>query len=244
MKSPHLPLSISCSGVSRGVEIDTAFFTGNQVPRFSIAAAELPSDAADGTQWLPGTAERAAKGGGVQGTAATPEDIDAASAAVSAFAWHELVPVTPLRPGYKDRCVHFIATPGATQRATHLRLNYFPDGGVARLRIWGDVSRDFATELASAPGPIDLAAVENGGKGRRQRSERSGHVYFALCCFIDASFLCHYTWHTRILLVPTTTQELVVLTSTTECPATSYNQGGALIWATGGKLDAIPTGQL
>ena len=109
--------------------------------------------------------ERDSKGGGVQGTAAAPEDIDAAQKAVGLFPWHELVPVTPLRPGYKDRCVHYVATPKALPRATHLRINYFPDGGVARLRVWGDVSRDFATELAAAPGPIDLAAVENGGKG-------------------------------------------------------------------------------
>ena len=45
--------------------------------------------------------------------------------------------------------------------ATHVRLNIFPDGGVARLRVHGIVSpdeRDFA-----ASREIDLAAMERGG---------------------------------------------------------------------------------
>ena len=42
---------------------------------------------------------------------------------------------------------------------THLRLNIFPDGGVARLRVYGEVAANFAAE-----GPVvDLAAIENGG---------------------------------------------------------------------------------
>lgn len=151
--------------LNRGVEIDTAFFTGNQVPKLSIMAAEIPIEDAGGSSWLPDAADRAANGGGVQGTAASQKEIDAADEGTRKFLWHELVPVTSLRPGYRDRCVHFVPTPGSPARTTHLRVNYFPDGGVARLRIWGDVSRNFARELASSPRPIDLAAVENGGKG-------------------------------------------------------------------------------
>jgi len=45
------------------------------------------------------------------------------------------------------------------KRATHLRLNIFPDGGVARLRVHGDVQP--ARLLHGAV--IDLAAIENGG---------------------------------------------------------------------------------
>ena len=43
---------------------------------------------------------------------------------------------------------------------THVRLNIFPDGGVARLRLHGIVVPDF-TKLRSKS--LDLAAVENGG---------------------------------------------------------------------------------
>jgi len=40
---------------------------------------------------------------------------------------------------------------------THVRLNIFPDGGVARLRVYGEVRRELT-------GTVDLAALENGGK--------------------------------------------------------------------------------
>ncbi len=47
-------------------------------------------------------------------------------------------------------------------RATHVRLNIYPDGGVARLRVYGTVLPDWAALLAGGE-PIDLAAVQNGG---------------------------------------------------------------------------------
>ena len=47
-------------------------------------------------------------------------------------------------------------------RVTHLRLNIFPDGGVARLRVHGEPTPDWA-KLAKR-GEIDLAAVENGAR--------------------------------------------------------------------------------
>ena len=43
---------------------------------------------------------------------------------------------------------------------THLRLNIFPDGGVARLRVHGDVVPDWARLRGRL---LDLAAVEHGG---------------------------------------------------------------------------------
>jgi allantoicase len=44
---------------------------------------------------------------------------------------------------------------------THVRLNIFPDGGVARLRLYGDVVPDWHREGGLAT-DIDLAAIENG----------------------------------------------------------------------------------
>jgi allantoicase len=44
---------------------------------------------------------------------------------------------------------------------THLRLNIFPDGGVARLRVHGEVVPD--ARLFRAGREVDLAAIENGG---------------------------------------------------------------------------------
>lgn len=45
---------------------------------------------------------------------------------------------------------------------THLRLNIFPDGGVARLRVYGEVVVDW-DRLAQRMRAVDLAAIEHGG---------------------------------------------------------------------------------
>ena len=45
---------------------------------------------------------------------------------------------------------------------THLRLNIFPDGGVARLRVYGEVAIDWA-RVARSGRAVDLASIMNGG---------------------------------------------------------------------------------
>ena len=45
---------------------------------------------------------------------------------------------------------------------THLRLNIFPDGGVARLRVYGDAVVDWA-RLARGERSLDLTAIQHGG---------------------------------------------------------------------------------
>ena len=68
--------------------------------------------------------------------------------------WTELLPKSALRGDAKNP---FAIT--STQRFTHLRLNIFPDGGVARLRVHGIAVPDwkrFGSE-------VDLASVESGG---------------------------------------------------------------------------------
>ncbi|GII59943.1 putative allantoicase [Sphaerisporangium krabiense] len=71
-----------------------------------------------------------------------------------AAAWTEIVPRVRLSG---DAAHGFpVADP---RRYTHVRLNIFPDGGVARLRVHGEVVPDPAL-LAGLT--IDLAALENG----------------------------------------------------------------------------------
>lgn len=48
------------------------------------------------------------------------------------------------------------------QRFTHLRFKIYPDGGVARLRVYGEVAPDWDA-LKRIAGEVDLAAVEHGG---------------------------------------------------------------------------------
>jgi allantoicase len=75
---------------------------------------------------------------------------------LAGLAWREILPRTPLTGNAR----HPVAVAGAPS-ATHLRLRIFPDGGVARLRVYGEVVADW-TRLARR-GDVDLAAVEHGG---------------------------------------------------------------------------------
>jgi allantoicase len=70
--------------------------------------------------------------------------------------WRELLPRSPLRGDSENEFA--VASESAV---THLRFNIFPDGGVARLRVHGEVVPDWhlAGGLAHE---IDLAAVESG----------------------------------------------------------------------------------
>jgi allantoicase len=47
------------------------------------------------------------------------------------------------------------------ERVTHLRLKIYPDGGVARLRVYGEVVPDWDL-VKREGGSVDLASVENG----------------------------------------------------------------------------------
>ena len=45
---------------------------------------------------------------------------------------------------------------------THVRLHIYPDGGVARLRVYGQVHCDWSAQDKGKL--VDLAALENGGR--------------------------------------------------------------------------------
>jgi allantoicase len=74
-------------------------------------------------------------------------------AELAAAPWTALVPRSPVAGDARNE---FDVT--ATERFTHVRLTIFPDGGVARLRVYGEPVPD----PRLLPGTIDLAATENG----------------------------------------------------------------------------------
>jgi allantoicase len=76
--------------------------------------------------------------------------------AVDGAPWTNILPASAVR-GDTD---NFFAIDGE-QPWTHLRLNIFPDGGVARLRVYGDVVVDWRA-LAQSDRVVDLAAIING----------------------------------------------------------------------------------
>ena len=71
--------------------------------------------------------------------------------------WVEVLPPSDLKGDTRN-----LLPINSSERFTHARLNIYPDGGVARLRVFGEVLPDW-TELASRNSELDLAAVENGG---------------------------------------------------------------------------------
>lgn len=71
--------------------------------------------------------------------------------------WEPLLPESELQ----GNSVNEFEIAGDARRVTHLRLNIFPDGGVARLRVHGEVVPD--ESVFSAGREADLAAMENGG---------------------------------------------------------------------------------
>ncbi|HNP64869.1 MAG TPA: allantoicase [Woeseiaceae bacterium] len=56
---------------------------------------------------------------------------------------------------------------------THVRLHIYPDGGIARLRIYGQVRADFS----GVDGYVDFAAIENGGRAIACSDEHFGSMH-------------------------------------------------------------------
>jgi allantoicase len=56
---------------------------------------------------------------------------------------------------------------------THVRLHIYPDGGIARLRIFGEIRPDFS----GVDGYIDLAALEHGGRPLACSDQHYGNVH-------------------------------------------------------------------
>jgi allantoicase len=159
-------VELGAPGHVLGIDIDTNHFSGNHPPFASL----------DGLRARPGTP----------------------AAALEALPWRALLPQVPLRPSAQNL---FAAATGAAGGGagtgtpiSHVRLNIFPDGGVARLRVFGRVvpswepaqpdaeTQAHLARLVAPAGPAgatgagsvhDLAAVTNGGS--------------ALCCS-DAFF--------------------------------------------------------
>jgi len=74
-------------------------------------------------------------------------------AELAAAEWFTLVPRSPVSGDARNE---FEVEAG--RRASHVRLNIFPDGGVARLRAYGEPVPD----PRLLPATVDLAALENG----------------------------------------------------------------------------------
>ncbi|WP_308912092.1 allantoicase [Acinetobacter schindleri] len=80
--------------------------------------------------------------------------------------WHQILPNSILGPSQ-----HHIFQIASENTYTHLRLNIYPDGGVARLRVYGEVQ----IQLKDSNETLDLLALENGGRVIAYSDAHFGH---------------------------------------------------------------------
>ncbi|MEZ5007015.1 MAG: allantoicase [Chitinophagales bacterium] len=71
--------------------------------------------------------------------------------------WKEVLPKSPLNPGSQ----HFFEI-NDDDVYTHVKLHIYPDGGVARFRVYGEVFKDWSSVTQDQT--IDLALITNGAK--------------------------------------------------------------------------------
>jgi allantoicase len=127
-------------GTIEGVLCDTTHFKGNAPQEVSLEAVDVPaSTSVDELLALPVTAD------------------PAVVSAARGRAWLEVVPRMPVKPDHPNA----LAPVRTLRRTSHVRLRIHPDGGVARLRVYGRVVPD--PDVFRGPGSVDLAAIENGG---------------------------------------------------------------------------------
>ena len=114
-----------------GCDIDTSHFTGNYPSSASIDALYAPD--------LMQT-----------------RDFDKTQ--WDSQSWQPLIPLTTLKGHHH----HFLAIEPALNHGivTHIRLNIYPDGGIARLRVYGDI----VLEQTASDTQIDLVGALNGGR--------------------------------------------------------------------------------
>lgn len=84
-------------------------------------------------------------------------DMPAGETGWETVAWKEILPESHLDAGSQN-----FYESNSSEIYTHLRLHIYPDGGVARFRVYGEVFKNW--ETVSANEEIDLAAAVNGGK--------------------------------------------------------------------------------
>ena len=86
----------------------------------------------------------------------------------AAAEWVPLVPPVPIGPN-----AHHLFEVPSTEVVTHVRLNLLPDGGVARLRVYGRPRPDW--QALAASGAVDLGCARNGAVAVAWNNSHYGH---------------------------------------------------------------------
>lgn len=129
----YVVVALAAAGRLRQVEIDTSYFVGNAPGWVRLLAADHSSaglgSGGSGGLGSAGTAGPGSGGSASPGGPALPDGSD-----VPADSWWEVLPETRVQPDTRHR---FLT--GSQRAATHVRLDVIPDGGLARLRVFGEI---------------------------------------------------------------------------------------------------------
>ncbi len=129
-------IQLSYPGVIHGVDLETTHFIGNYPESCSLEAASLK----------PGDLKRKFK--------SLQEKITFFENQID---WKEILPQTKLEGN-----THNFFSISNRNLWTHIRLRIYPDGGVARLRVFGEVVPGWSS--SSQKKLLDLAGLQNGGR--------------------------------------------------------------------------------
>ncbi|OAG33782.1 allantoicase [Fonsecaea monophora] len=130
-------IKLGCVAQIEAVEVDTSYFNGNEAPL-----------------------------AGLDGVAFSSDEDDSQVAKEGYAGWTEVLP--PQKCGPSQRQAWKVSGPGVQgKQFTHLRLKQYPDGGIARLRVYGTVvppSLPASVTSGKEERPLeDLASALNGG---------------------------------------------------------------------------------
>ncbi|KAH7040791.1 LOW QUALITY PROTEIN: uncharacterized protein B0I36DRAFT_419749 [Microdochium trichocladiopsis] len=173
------------SGTVEGVEVDTAFFSGNHAPAISVEGY-FGSDDDEVLSWKGGKGK-----------------------------WETILGIQECGPSQR---FGWKLNEPTKKQYTHVRLNMYPDGGIARFRLFGHAVPVFPQDVNAV---FDLAAAQNGavavscsdqhfgtkdnlilpGRGKDMgdgwetaRSRGKGHVDWAIIRLGAPAFIQSFIW--------------------------------------------------
>ncbi|KAF9912675.1 Allantoicase [Linnemannia zychae] len=172
-------IQLGYPGTIAGFEVDTAFFTGNHSPFVSVegfvvspsatVAAGLEDVKANGTSGVAAngaTSDQSSTVSAVGAAASLATVVPDTAEGWEHVQWTPILPKVALNPDSRHGFKLEVPT---TQFFTHIRFRMFPDGGVARLRVYGKVHQVLPKDKADV---FDLAGV---GAGARVDSFSDAH---------------------------------------------------------------------
>jgi len=176
-----IKLGLAASRI-HAIEVDTAFFTGNFSPKVSVYGIYLEdnSDVARIAGQLVELRQTLVdnrgedKDEGRMGLAASQEELKLVQA-LGSDNWPLLVPLQPLGAGYEEtrRTIFQIPSDRQAGKISHLRINMGPDGGIARVRVYGEVY--VPPESVPRDMDVDLCSVRLGGRAIGCSNAHYGH---------------------------------------------------------------------